>query len=176
MPCGNAIEVGFELRTAKVEEIRFEDIDIIRVERGSVISIHNGDSAVVDNVVYDNIRVEDARHKLIDFAVVYGRYGAIDRPDRSAPVDLGGAWDGVMRLTAEEKAMRAKNRGYIRNVRVTNLNVVEGALPFSVISGFDKEHAVENVVIENLKYLGRPIRNAAEGKFSVDNAPGFVIR
>ena len=176
MPCGNGIEIGFELRTTPVREIRFQDIDIIRVERGAAISIHNGDSALVEDVVFDNIRVEDARHKLIDFAVLYGRYGAVDRPDRSRPSDPGGAWDGVIRLDPEERAMRAKNRGRVRNVRVTNLHVVDGALPYSIIAGYDKEHPVENVVIENLRYLGRPLRTAAEGKFSVDHAPGFVIR
>jgi hypothetical protein len=56
------------------------------------------------------------------------------------------------------------------------MHVVDGRLPFSVIAGFDKDHAVENVVVEGLKYQGRPIRNASEGKFSVDHAPGFKIR
>ena len=179
MPCGNGIEVGFELRGATVQELRFEDIDIIRVERGSAISIHNGDSATVQNVVFDNIRVEDARHKLIDFAVVYGQYGP-DRPesaeDRRRLMDPGGAWDGVLRVPASERAERAKFRGVIRNIRVTNLNVVEGSLPFSVISGFDKDHPVEKVVIEGMKYLGRPIRSAADARLSLDFAPGFEIR
>jgi len=57
-----------------------------------------------------------------------------------------------------------------------NLQVVDGILPFSIISGYDKEHSVDNVRIEGLKYLGRPIRNAADGKFSIENAPGFEIR
>jgi hypothetical protein len=179
MPCGNGIEVGFELRGATVQELRFEDIDIIRVERGSAISIHNGDSATVQNVVFDNIRVEDARHKLIDFAVVYGQYGP-DRPqsaeDRRRLMDPGGAWDGVLRVPPSERAERAKFRGVIRNIRVTNLNVVEGSLPFSVISGFDKDHPVEKVVIEGMKYLGRPIRSAADARLSLDYAPGFEIR
>ena len=73
MPCGNGIEVGFELRSGRIRELRFEDIDIIRVERGAAISIHNGDASTVENVVFDNIRVEDAVHKLIDVAVVYGQ-------------------------------------------------------------------------------------------------------
>lgn len=176
MPCGNAIEIGFEMRAAKTERIRFEDIDIIRVERGSAISIHNGDSALIEDVLFENIRVEDARHKLIDFAVVYGRYGATDRPDRSRPSDAGGAWDGVMHVTPQERAERGKDRGYVRNIRVRNLHVLDGPLPFSLISGFDKDHTVENVKIEGLKYLGRPVKTAAEGKFSIDHAPGFEIR
>jgi hypothetical protein len=179
MPCGNGIEVGFELRAAKIHELHFEDIDIIRVERGAAISIHNGDTAVVENVSFNNIRVEGATHKLIDFAVVYGQYGP-DRPerpeDRRRLMDVGGAWDGVLRVPPEEMAERAKNRGHIRNVKVTNLHVVDGGLPFSLISGFDEGHAVENVVIEGMRYLGRPIRDAKEGKFSVAHAPGFRIR
>jgi hypothetical protein len=178
-PCGNAIEIGFELRSSKIEKVRFEDIDIIRVERGSAISIHNGDSALVEDVVFDGIRVEDARHKLIDFAIVYGQYGP-DRPEsqeeRSSRMDSGGAWDGILRCTPEQKAALAKNRGRIRNVRVRNLQVVDGALPFSVLSGWDPEHAVENVTIEGLTFGGKPIRSAAEGKFSVDNAPGLSFR
>lgn len=176
MPCGNGVEIGFEMRSRKTERVRFEDIDIIRVERGAAISIHNGDSALIQDVVFNNIRVEDARHKLIDFAVVYGRYGAVDRPDRSRPSDPGGAWDGVLFLSPEERAMRAKDRGIIRNVLVRNLHVVEGAFPYSIISGFDKDHPVENVTIENLRYLGRPVRTAQEAKISIDHAPGFRMR
>ena len=179
MPCGNAIEVGFELRGAMVQELRFEDIDIIRVERGSAISIHNGDLATVQNVVFDNIRVEDARHKLIDFAVVYGQYGP-DRPqsaeDRTRLMDRGGAWDGVLRVPPQERAERAKFRGHIRDIRVTNLHVVDGSLPYSEIAGFDKDHAVENVVIQGMQFMGRPIRNAADAKLSVDEARGVVFK
>jgi len=170
---GNGLEIGFETRNKPIHGVRFEDIDIIHAERGSAISIHNGDAAVVEDVAFDNIRVEDARRKLIDFAVVYAQYGA-DRPataeENSRRLDRGGAWDGLLGYAPGEKAERAKSRGHIRNVRVTNLHVIEGALPYSVVAGFDRDHAVENVVIEGLQYLGRPIRSAAEGRFAVENA------
>jgi len=48
--------------------------------------------------------------------------------------------------------------------------VVGGALPYSVLAGFDREHSVENVLIEGLQYQGRPIRGATEGRFSIENA------
>jgi hypothetical protein len=176
---GNAVEVGFELRSQPVRDIRFEDIDIIHVERGAAISIHNGDSTTVQNVVFDNIRVEDVRRKLLDFAVVFAQYGP-DRPqsqeERTARMDRGGAWDGLQRYTAEEQPERAKFRGHIRNIVVRNLHVVDGALPYSVIAGFDAEHAVEDVTVEGLTYLGRPIRSAAEGKFAISQARGVVIK
>jgi hypothetical protein len=159
--------------------VRFEDIDIIHVERGAAISIHNGDAATVENVVFDDIRVEDVRRKLIDFVVLYAQYGA-DRPatdaENSRRLDCGGAWDGLLGYAPEEKAERAKFRGHIRNVRVTKLHVVDGALPYSIVTGFDAEHAVENVVIEDLRCLGKPIRTLEEGKLVVENASGFELR
>jgi hypothetical protein len=177
-PCGNALEIGFELRTGTIEKVRFEDIDIIRVERGAAMSIHNGDTATVQDVTYDNIRVEDARHKLLDFALVYSRYGP-DRPEaeqeRESRMDMGGAWDGILRCTPEQHAALAKNRGHIRNIRVRNLKVLE-FLPFSVLSGWDAEHAVENVVIEGMSVHGQLVRNAEEGKISTDYAPGLQFR
>jgi hypothetical protein len=176
---GNGLEIGFETRNRRIHAIRFEDIDIIHVERGSAISIHNGDAATVEDVVFDRIRVEDARRKLIDFAVVYAQYGA-DRPasdeENARRIDRGGTWDGMLTFEPAERPERARFRGHIRNIRVTNLHVVDGALPYSVLAGFDGSHAVENVVIEGLQYLGRPIRDAAEGKFSIDNATGVEFK
>ncbi len=177
-PCGNALEIGFELRSAPIHKILFQDIDIIRVERGSAISIHNGDSATVQDITFDNIRVEDARHKLIDFALLYGQYGPdrpADRAEIAARMDRGGAWDGVLLSTTEQKAALANGRGHIRNILVKNLQVLE-CLPFSILSGWDEDHAVENVIIEGMTWQNRPIRNAVEGKFSVDHAPGLTFR
>jgi hypothetical protein len=180
MPAGgNALEIGFELGGSRVYGIRFMDIDILHVERGSAISIHNGDSAWVEDVSYDDIRVEDARRKLIDFGVLYAQYG-LDRPateeERQAAIDPGGVWDGEERLTGAEAAAVAGGRGHIRNVRVTNLAVVSGFLPYSLVSGFDADHAAEQVVVTGLTYLGRPLRTAEEGRFSLSFAPGFTIR
>jgi hypothetical protein len=72
--------------------------------------------------------------------------------------------------TSEEKPERAKFRGLIRDIRVTNLHVVEGALPYSIVAGFDAEHGVENVLIEGLQYQGRPLLNAADAKCVIDDA------
>lgn len=172
-PCGNALEIGFELRTGTIEKIRFEDIDIIRVERGAAMSIHNGDAAIVKDISYENIRVEDARHKLLDFAIVYGQYGP-DRPEsreeRMKLMDPGGAWDGVLRVSsAEQREQLSKNRGYIRNIRVRNLQVSD-ALPFSLVSGWDKQHSVEGLAIENMTHNGKRVRTPAEARVSTSFA------
>lgn len=177
--CGNAIEIGFELRTGVLENIRFEDIDIIRVERGAAISIHNGDAATVKNVVFDNLRVEDARHKLIDFAIVWGAYGK-DRPasreDRQKMSDRGGAWDAVLRAAPDVRKEQAEYRGHVENITVRNLHVVEGAHPFSVIAGYDEAHVVKGVTIENLRVGEKRIRTEKEAKLSKEFAPGLRLR
>jgi len=176
---GNGLEIGFETRQQPIHRVRFEDIDIIHVERGSAISIHNGDADTVEDVVFDNIRVEDARRKLIDFAVVYAQYGA-DRPATDAEnarrLDTGGLWDGLLGYPPAEQKARAGFRGRIRNVLVKDLHVVDGALPYSIFAGFDADHPVADVVVEGLQHLGRPIRSPEEGKFVIENAPGFVLR
>ena len=176
---GNGIETGFELRNHPVHDLRFEDIDLIHVQRGSAISIHNGDSAVVENITFDNIRVEDVRRKLIDIAIVYAQYGA-DRPkdeqENRRRIDRGGAWDGILTYTPEQKPAISDLRGHIRNITIKNVNVIEGSLPYSVIAGFDDEHAIDGVSIEGLQYRGRHIRNAGECKLVTQYARGVSVR
>ncbi len=172
---GNGLEIGFETRNTSIHDVHFQDIDLIHIERGSAISIHNGDAATVEDVSYDDIRVEDARRKLMDFAVIYAQYGE-DRPasaaENSLRLDRGGTWDGLLRFSPGEKAQHAAFRGHIANIRVSNLHVVEGALPYSIVAGFDADHRVDNVLIEGLQYLGRPLLNAGDARCVLENATG----
>lgn len=71
---GNGLEIGFELNGAAVKNITFRNNDIIHVESGAALSIHNAGNSVVSNIVFDDIRIEDARQKLFDFAVFCSRY------------------------------------------------------------------------------------------------------
>jgi hypothetical protein len=128
MPWGNALEIGFELRAARVGDLVFEDVDVIRCERGAVMSIHNGDFATVERVRFENVRVEDARHKLIDLAVFLSQY-SVDRPaseEERKRRYLQGAWDGVLRVDRGEEGAYAGKRGRIRDVLFKNIAVVDG--------------------------------------------------
>ncbi len=177
MAWGNALEIGFELRAHSVSDILFRNCDVIHVERGAVLSIHNGDYATVSNVRYENIRVEDARHKLIDLAIFLSQY-SVDRPpsaEERRSRYLEGAWDGVLKVPPSERSKYARNRGHIRNITFKNIQVVDGALPFSIISGYDANHQVEDVTVEHLVVCGRPIRTVEEGKFFVENTRNFKI-
>ena len=174
MAWGNAIEIGFELRSRAVRDIVFRDIDVIHTVRGAVLSIHNGDMATVSNVRFEDIRVEDARHKLVDVAIFLSQY-SVDRPQDKAEIErnyLHGAWDGVQKVVPAERAKHAAHRGHVRGIVFRDVRVVDGPLPFSILSGYDPQHAIEDVVFEGLAYLGRPIASPEEGRFFVENARG----
>lgn len=72
---GNGLEIGFETRAASISGIRFLDNDLIHVEGPEgAFTIHNGDRAVVSDVLYDHCRVEDAQGLLVDFKILKSRY------------------------------------------------------------------------------------------------------
>ena len=144
---GNGVEIGYETRCDSMTDIAFEDCDIIRVEHeghqsGGTFTIHNGDRAVVSNVRYENIRVEDSREKLIDIKVLYARYS------------------------------RDEVRGQVRGIRFKDISVVDGPFPVSIIRGYDEEHMIEDVTIENLVVHGRQITSANEARMVVELARG----
>ncbi len=178
MPWGNALEIGFELRCKTIQNITFRNCDIIHVERGAAMSIHNGDFATVRNIRFDDIRIEDARHKLIDLAVFYSQY-SVDRPTDNADRAKrykNGVWDGVLWVYPGEEATYATHRGRIENIVFKDIRVVDGPVPFSVLAGFDGQHLVENVVIDRLVILGKKVTNAPMGKFSLEHTKGIKFR
>jgi hypothetical protein len=59
---------------------------------------------------------------------------------------------------------------------VKGLHVVDGALPYSLVAGFDDQHAIEDVSISDLTYLGQKLTTPAEAKLVIEYAPGFSLR
>ncbi|MEN6574935.1 MAG: glycosyl hydrolase family 28 protein [Phycisphaerales bacterium] len=175
---GNALEIGFELRTDEVRDITFTDCDVIHVEDGAVFSIHNGDSATVRDVRFENIRVEDARQKLIDLAIVLSQY-SLDRPTDAQDLQrryMDGAWDGVLTVSEEQKQEHSKYRGHIRDIVFKDISVIDGLFPFSIVCGFDDRHRIENVTIDGLWIQGVEITSADQGRFYIENADEVVFR
>ena len=178
---GNAMEIGFELRTARIGDIVWEDCDIIRVERGAVFSVHNGDWAEVEDVRFENIRVEDARDKLLDLHVALSIYSR-DCPERyhrgnHDRVPTGeGQWVPDSVLTDEEAAATQNARGAIRRVRLKDITLLGDTLPRSQIIGCSKPDAIRDVVVENLCHRGRRIATAGESGLEVTDAPPVVFQ
>jgi polygalacturonase len=143
---GNGLEIGYETRCDRMSDILFKDCDIIRVEfeghqSGGTLTIHNGDRAEISNVRYEDIRIEDSREKLIDIKVLYARYS------------------------------RDEERGQVGDIHFKDIQVVDGPFPVSIIRGYDEEHMIGPVTIENLTVHGRPVRSANEARMVVELAP-----
>ena len=132
---GQALEIGHELRTASVRNVRFVDCDILAVNQyGAAFSIHNADRAIISDVLFEGIRVEHHYDKLLDFRIVESRWS------------------------------KDKERGQIRDVTLRNIDVTisiyNPGYTCSVIGGPDAGHTVERVRFENFRLNGKPARNA----------------
>ena len=171
MAYGNAMEIGFELQADSITNISFINCDVIHCDRGAVMGIHHGDYATISNIRYEDIRIEDAQHKLIDFGIFLSQYSADRHPSEKELTRryLQGAWDGVQDIKFYDKEKHAKHRGYIKDIYFKNIHVIDGLKPFSILSGFDDKHCIDNVTIENMTIHGKVVNNAKEGRFFVEN-------
>ncbi|MCS7202462.1 MAG: discoidin domain-containing protein [Dictyoglomus sp.] len=147
-----SMEIGYETNKGMKEnpiisDISFRDITVLYNFHKPVISIHNSDNALVKNIYYENIIVENAlmgegdageNNQLIDFAI------------------LSSQWSST------------KERGNVRNVYINNVKVLKGKFPPSRIIGYDENHTIENVNIKNLVILGKEIKSLEEGRFKIN--------
>jgi hypothetical protein len=145
---GNALEVGFETRTGKISDILFEDIDVIGAHgEGGVFTIHNGDRALISEVVYRNIRVEHFYDRLIDFRVLRSRYS------------------------------KDAERGLIRNIRLEHIQCIEDRYNTpSLIGGYDAEHPIQDVVFEDFTMGGKTVRTSDDLHLFTSHAKGIIFR
>ncbi len=174
---GNALEIGFEL-SGDVSNVSFINNDIIHTEGGAAFSIHNARRGVVSNILVDNLRVEGTDQKLFDLAIFRSIYSEDGVRDQALVNKLyvHGIWDNVMSVPREDKELRMKYRGHIKDITLKNVSVVDGPIPFSVFYGSDKAHLVENVTIENLSFYGKKIKTIEEAKFYFENTKNINIK
>jgi hypothetical protein len=175
---GNGLEIGFELNAAEIKNIVFRNIDIIHIEAGAAISIHNAGSGHVKNVTFENIRIEDARQKLFDFAIFRSEYsedGTRD-PEERRRLYLNGAWDGVLKVPASERSAHAPYRGNISDVVLKNISITDGLFPYSVFYGYDGEHNVKNITIDNLTVHGTKITKLPGARLYLEQAENVSFK
>ena len=138
---GNAIEIGFETRSDTIKNVTFRNCDLIHTEGPEgTFTIHNGDRAVVSNVLYEDIRVEDSRGWLIDFKILFSRYS------------------------------KDQQRGKIEDVKFKNISVEGEIFPYSQILGFDETHRISGVSIENMVIHGIKVNSTYNGMITTVHA------
>lgn len=82
---------------------------------------------------------------------------------------MNGAWDGVTNIPPAQKPRHPKYRGFIHDVLITNVKIMEGNFPFSIFYGFDLHHKVENINIKNLSVYGKKITTKKQSRFYTEN-------
>lgn len=176
---GNAFEIGFELRVDRIRNVTLRNCDIIHVVNGAAFSIHNGDRAVIENILLDDIRVEDT-DELIDIVVGLSIYSddcpgpyrrsnpdRIRLPMKNRPGDNTSQWV----IPAEEDRTRfAENRGRIQGVVVRDMSVLSPPRSSSIISGYDEQDSVSDVTFERLTIAGQLINSAEEAGIQLNHA------
>ena len=144
---GNALEIGFETRGDSIKNITFKNCDLIHVEGPEgTFTIHNGDRAVVKNVLYDDIRVEDSKGWLIDFKILNSVYS------------------------------KDKIRGRIEDVRFRNITVEGDHFPYSQLLGFDQSSRIKNVTLENFVIQGIKVNSTYNGMITSNYADEITFK
>ena len=121
-----------------------------------VFSIHNSDKAVVSNVLYEDIRIEDARQKLFDLGIFRSKFctdGSSDEAYLSKYITHD-VWDNELRIPEGKKEEHAKYRGQIKNITFRNIHVLEDLSVFDLYR-LRRSTCYRRVTIENLQIYGR---------------------
>ena len=76
---GNTLEIGYETRCDEITDVVFRNCDVVHCQyegnqSGGVLTIHNADRVNVHDIVYENIRIEDAQEKFIDIKTLDSKY------------------------------------------------------------------------------------------------------
>lgn len=136
---GYALGVTYETR-APIHDIVFSDCDIIFV-RHWALGIYVVDSATVENVRFENIRVED-----------------LGLPARR----FGSETIFIRLMVSSDMWGTDDTRGRIRNIVFENVSLGGNYPAKSEILGFDAEHGVERVRLSKINYLGRKVTSPAD--------------
>lgn len=183
MAYGNVFDIGFELRCDRVGDIIFRDCDALMQEgRGAIFSIHNSDNATVENVLFDDIRIENAdqvhSHKLFDVAILFSvwSYDKFEDPEMIARYRYNDAWDNLLPVLPGTEAFHASHRGQVRNIHFKNIQILDGKHPYSVINGFDEDHIVDNVTFENTSVGGKKIAHVKDLKLFTKYAENIEVK
>lgn len=150
-----SMEIGYETNKGKQEnssitDITFTDICVLNNYHKPVISVHNADDALVSDITFKNITVENAQ------------MGSGDGTVMPYLIDLHITHNGAWSSTEE--------RGSVSNITIENVKVLSGRFNKSRIKGYDAEHKISNVVISDLEILGEKITDAETGKFEIDES------
>ena len=146
-----SMEIGYETIGEVMEDISFTDITVLHNFHKPVMSIHNANNAVIKNITYDTITVEDA-------SMGYGDAGSNNQLFEFV-TEYSLTWSTNHKTTA---------LGRVDGVTVKNVSVVDGNIIMNVrVAGSmdtrtgygNSVHRVDNVTFENVWIHGKSMKS-----------------
>ena len=155
---GWALEIGAETSAPEVARITFRDCDIVRTEE-IALDVQHSDRAVVKDVLFENIRFEVDE---VNYAprIQKSREGQYTGSTNYCPRFL-------VLVVVKTGNSHDQERGTMENVVVRNCSITGKPLPKSQLRGYDAEHGIRGVTIENLRINGRVVRSLKEAAIQV---------
>jgi hypothetical protein len=165
-----AIRIGVVCYAPVIENIVFQDCDIIHASIAA-LNIDNHGHALVRDIRFEDIRIEmdDGSPKPV-----------LQREAGQVYADpSGGTHVPLLALIQVTKSFYARTEKYgkIQDVLLKDIRVTGDRPPGSVVRGHSPEYGVSNLVIENLRFGDRPVRNLEEARFEIgDFVSGVTLR
>ncbi len=137
-----------------LEDLTYKNLDILdhmeaQYDYQGCLSLNAGDSNLIRNVRFNNIRIEDFRHgQLVNLRVFYNK-----------------------------KYCTSPGRG-IENVLFKNVTYNGKNALTSIIAGYDEQRKVKNIVFDNLRINGKLITDKMPGKpgwYKTSDMAGFFV-
>ena len=146
-------EVGYETRADVMEDIVFRNITVLHNFHKPVMSVHNSDNALIQNVRFENIVVEDAQMGNGD-----------------------GARFIIELTTTKSQWSKAPKRGNTRGVVFDNIKVLAGKESSIRIFAFNKDYTIDDVLFKNMEILGKRITSLDDVTLNKNKNIGANIR
>jgi hypothetical protein len=157
---GRALELGAETVAPEISDIIFKDCDIIRTVH-IAMDIQHGDRALIKDVRFEDIRFE------IDDDTPKPKFQSSRDEKYSLAENEKYCPQLFVLIIRENNYSQDKERGQIQNIVFKNISVTGNCFPDSYFVGYDSEHDISDVTIENLRVNGKPITNALEAHLSI---------
>jgi len=150
-PAGNGSEIGHELDCDHIRNVTFRNIDILACHgMGAPFSIHAFDRASVENITWEDIRVEHCWDMFIDFRVSASHF---------SNDNIRGRIKGVTLRNVEWHKM-SMNSGYTT----------------SMICGYGPGNLAEDITIENLTINGKKVVDFDELEIPTRYVKNIVVK
>ncbi|MBQ3078732.1 MAG: hypothetical protein IJC48_01860 [Clostridia bacterium] len=159
---GKALEVGVDLCAMEIKNCAFKNCDIIHCCGGAYMDISNIDYAHVHNIVFEDIRAE--------YDPVIQRPTLQKSDEDTYFIDHESRYRPYLILLTVDYSIYSHGgtvRGKIENVRFKDIQTTSDIMPPSLTHGFDEEHGVKNVTIENLTINGEKQTDLKKAGFTI---------